>query len=41
MESSFTDDVSHSTRVVADTWRHRSIARRLEEWLANLASYWW
>ena len=41
MERSFAQDMAHSTRIVADRWRRRSIAQRLEEWLANLASYWW
>jgi hypothetical protein len=33
--------MAHSRRIVAETWRRRSIAQRVEEWLANLASYWW
>ncbi len=41
MESSFARDMAHSRRIVAETWRRRSIAQRVEEWLANLASYWW
>jgi len=41
MESSFARDMAHSRRIAAETWRRRSIAQRLEEWLANLASYWW
>jgi cardiolipin synthase A/B len=41
MEGSFARDMARSRRIVAETWRHRSIAQRVEEWLANLASYWW
>jgi cardiolipin synthase len=41
MDRAFAQDMAHSRRVVADTWRRRSLAQRLEEWLANLASYWW
>lgn len=41
MQRAFAQDVSESTRIVADTWRRRSAVQRVEEWLADIASYWW
>ena len=40
MEALFRADLDNSDEITLEAWSHRSYWQRFEEWLANLATYW-